>query len=76
MELAAACVGAGVPLVPIPGACAAVCAISVSGFPSSEFVFFGFLPRKGYNDLPHTLCLFSVSLLNVSLLVSLYLWCL
>lgn len=49
MELAEACASAGVPLVPIPGACAAVAAISVSGFPSSEFVFLGFLPRKGYS---------------------------
>ena len=46
-ELAAACWAAGVPLVPVPGACAAVAAVSVAGFPSTEFVFYGFLPAKG-----------------------------
>ncbi len=45
-ELAAACWAAGVPLVPVPGACAAVAAVSVSGFASTEFVFYGFLPAK------------------------------
>jgi len=45
-ELAAACWAAGVPLVPVPGACAVVAAVSVSGFASTEFVFIGFLPAK------------------------------
>jgi len=45
-ELAAACWAAGVPVVPVPGACAAVAAVSVSGFASTEFVFIGFLPAK------------------------------
>jgi 16S rRNA (cytidine1402-2'-O)-methyltransferase len=45
-ELAAACWAAGVPLVPVPGACAAVAAVSVAGFASTEFVFVGFLPAK------------------------------
>ena len=45
-ELAAACWAAGVPVVPVPGACAAVAAVSVSGFESKEFVFVGFLPAK------------------------------
>lgn len=47
IELAAACWAEGVPLVPVPGACAAVAAVSVAGFPSTEFVFYGFLPSKG-----------------------------
>lgn len=46
-ELAAACWAAGVPVVPVPGACAAVAAVSVAGFASTEFVFLGFLPAKG-----------------------------
>lgn len=46
-ELAAACAERGVPLVPVPGACAAVAGLSVSGFRASEYVFMGFLPRTG-----------------------------
>lgn len=37
---------AGVVLVPIPGACAAITALSVSGLPTSEFLFAGFPPTK------------------------------
>ena len=33
-------------IIPIPGAAAAVTAISASGLPSEGFVFIGFLPRK------------------------------
>ena len=40
-------VEAGIEVVPIPGACAAVAAVSVSGFPEGRFHFAGFLPRKG-----------------------------
>jgi 16S rRNA (cytidine1402-2'-O)-methyltransferase len=46
-ELAAACADARVPTVPLPGACAAVAALSVAGLPSLEWVFFGFLPSAG-----------------------------
>ena len=35
-----------VEIIPIPGATALISAISVSGFPASEFVFYGFLPHK------------------------------
>ena len=38
---------AGVPVVPLPGPCAAVAALSVAGIPSDRFVFEGFLPPKG-----------------------------
>ncbi|MBB3227685.1 16S rRNA (cytidine1402-2'-O)-methyltransferase [Luteibacter sp. Sphag1AF] len=38
---------AGVRVVPIPGACAAIAALSVAGLPSDRFVFEGFLPAKG-----------------------------
>lgn len=37
---------AGIEIVPIPGASAAVSALSVSGLDTSEFVFIGFLPHK------------------------------
>ena len=46
-RLIAAAVAAGVCVVPIPGASAAITAMSVSGMPSDGFVFVGFLPRKG-----------------------------
>ncbi len=35
-----------VPVVPIPGATAAIAALSVSGLPTDSFVFEGFLPAK------------------------------
>jgi 16S rRNA (cytidine1402-2'-O)-methyltransferase len=35
----------GVPVVPIPGANAAVCALSAAGLPSDRFLFLGFPPR-------------------------------
>ncbi len=37
---------AGCPVVPIPGACAAIAALSVAGIPSDRFCFEGFLPAK------------------------------
>ncbi|NJL49494.1 MAG: 16S rRNA (cytidine(1402)-2'-O)-methyltransferase [Leptolyngbyaceae cyanobacterium SM2_5_2] len=46
-ELIAACIAAGVPVVPIPGPTAAVTALCVSGLPTERFVFEGFLPLKG-----------------------------
>ena len=39
-------VAAGVPVVPIPGANAALSALVASGLPTSEFHFIGFLPEK------------------------------
>jgi len=36
----------GVRVIPIPGACAAIAALSVAGLPSDRFVFEGFLPSK------------------------------
>lgn len=38
--------GPSVTVVPIPGASAVLAALSASGFPSSEFLFLGFLPHK------------------------------
>nr|WP_316788317.1 16S rRNA (cytidine(1402)-2'-O)-methyltransferase [Thermoleptolyngbya oregonensis] len=46
-ELVAACVEAGIPVVPIPGASAVVTALSAAGLPTDRFVFEGFLPAKG-----------------------------
>lgn len=37
---------AGIPVVPIPGACAVIAALSVSGLPVDRFCFEGFLPAK------------------------------
>jgi 16S rRNA (cytidine1402-2'-O)-methyltransferase len=37
---------AGLPVVPVPGASAAVAALSASGLPSDRFLFAGFLPAK------------------------------
>lgn len=39
-------VAAGVPVIPVPGASAAIAAVSVSGFAETRFHFAGFLPRK------------------------------
>lgn len=37
---------AGLPVVAVPGPCAAVAALSISGLPSDRFLFVGFLPHK------------------------------
>ncbi len=36
----------GYPVIPIPGANAAVCALSVAGITNPHFMFYGFLPNK------------------------------
>lgn len=41
-----ACQDAGVRVVPLPGPCAAITALSASGLPTDKFVFEGFLPVK------------------------------
>lgn len=38
---------AGIEVTPVPGACAAIAALSVAGLPSDRFAFEGFLPQKG-----------------------------
>ena len=45
-ELIRAAVEKGVPVVPVPGPCAAVSALSVSGFDLSSFLFRGFFPKE------------------------------
>lgn len=36
----------GVRVIPLPGACAAITALSASGLPTNNFLFMGFLPTK------------------------------
>lgn len=54
-------------VVPLPGACAAIAALSASGLPTDTFTFAGFPPSRqgkrrtflsGMNDLPGTLVLY------------------
>jgi len=42
-----AAVQIGFKVIPIPGACAAIAALSASGLPTDKFLFLGFLPQKG-----------------------------
>jgi 16S rRNA (cytidine1402-2'-O)-methyltransferase len=46
IALVAAAIEAGVSVVPIPGACAAIAALSASGMPTDSFRFCGFLPPR------------------------------
>lgn len=41
-----ACKNESLPVSPIPGACAAIAALSVSGFETDRFAFHGFVPQK------------------------------
>ena len=45
-ELIRSCIAENVPVVPVPGPCAAVSALSVSGFDLSSFLFRGFFPKE------------------------------
>jgi 16S rRNA (cytidine1402-2'-O)-methyltransferase len=45
-RLVSAARAAGIPVVPVPGPCAAIAALSASGLPTDRFTFFGFLPPK------------------------------
>lgn len=47
VPLVAACGAAGLPVVPVPGCCAAIAGLIGSGLPSDRFCFEGFLPAKG-----------------------------
>ncbi|MGI9090336.1 MAG: 16S rRNA (cytidine(1402)-2'-O)-methyltransferase [Gemmatimonadaceae bacterium] len=46
-RLVRAAAGAGVSVIPIPGASALLAAVVASGIPADQFTFAGFLPRKG-----------------------------
>lgn len=45
-ELVRGALEAGVPVIALPGPCAAVTALSASGLPTDRFFFIGFLPRR------------------------------
>lgn len=45
-HLVKACRKNDIKVVPIPGACAAIAALSVAGLPSDKFIYEGFLPAK------------------------------
>jgi 16S rRNA (cytidine1402-2'-O)-methyltransferase len=40
------CADAGIPVIPVPGCCAGIAAVSISGYDAREFTFYGFLPRE------------------------------
>jgi 16S rRNA (cytidine1402-2'-O)-methyltransferase len=46
-ELVRAAAAAGIEVIAIPGACAAVAALSIGGLPTDRFCFEGFLPARG-----------------------------
>ena len=50
-ELIRACIEAGIQVVGIPGCCAAVNALAVSGFDLRSFCFLGFFPRENADRL-------------------------
>ena len=52
-ELVAQCAAQDIPVVPIPGACAFVNALAVSGLPTTRFTFEGFLPMNKKNRRAH-----------------------
>ncbi|MEM1392249.1 MAG: 16S rRNA (cytidine(1402)-2'-O)-methyltransferase [Cyanobacteria bacterium P01_D01_bin.116] len=52
-ELVKACAEAGITVVPIPGAVAAITALSASGISTDKFVFEGFLSAKGKQRRSH-----------------------
>ena len=45
-ELVRECAEAGIQVIPVPGCCAGIAAVSVSGYDAREFAFYGFLPRE------------------------------
>lgn len=66
-ELVRDAIAAGYPVVPLPGATAAVSALVASGLPTGAFSFLGFLPRKSverraaldrFRTAPETLVLY------------------
>ena len=46
-RLVRACIEAGIPVTPVPGASAVLAALVASGFSSDRFTFLGFPPRRG-----------------------------
>ena len=52
-ELIRMCIDAGVPVIAVPGPCAAVSALILSGFPSGRFTFEGFLSTARKSRFEH-----------------------
>ncbi len=52
-ELVALCAGAGVPVCALPGPCAAITALAVSGLPTGRFCFEGFLSTNPASRREH-----------------------
>ena len=52
-DLVALCAANGVPVIAVPGPCALVTALSVSGLPTGRFTFEGFLPMNKKNRRAH-----------------------
>ena len=52
-ELVARCAQEGIRVEAIPGPCALICALSVSGLPTGRFTFEGFLPMNKKNRRAH-----------------------
>ena len=52
-HLVALCHEAGIPVSPLPGPCAAICALAASGFPTGRFCFEGFLSVNKKNRREH-----------------------
>ena len=45
-EVVRICIKKGIRVIPVPGCCAGIAALSISGTDAREFAFYGFLPRE------------------------------
>ena len=52
-DLVALCAAEGVPVTSVPGCCAGITALALSGLPTAKFVFEGFLPRDKKERCAH-----------------------
>ena len=52
-DLVALCAQHEIPVEAVPGPCALICALSVSGLPTARFTFEGFLPQNKKNRRSH-----------------------
>lgn len=52
-DLVALCAREGIEVEAVPGPCALICALSVSGLPTARFTFEGFLPQNKKNRRSH-----------------------
>jgi 16S rRNA (cytidine1402-2'-O)-methyltransferase len=65
-ELIQACIAAGIRVIPIPGSCAAITALSAAGQMTDRFVFEGFLPTKN-SERQHRLQVIATALHTIIL---------